>query len=68
MAKYVATKDCYGFRLRSWKKGETVDVKEGERAPSQFTLIKEAGKPPADTPPNDETAEKGKKGRKGKGE
>lgn len=44
MAKYVAVKDCYGFRLRSWKKGEVVDVREGEKPPSQFEPVEKKKK------------------------
>lgn len=39
MAKFVVEKDCYGFRLRSWKKGEIVEVQEGEKPPTQFTPL-----------------------------
>lgn len=34
--KYIAVRDCHGFRGRFWKEGEGVDAEEGEILPRHF--------------------------------
>jgi hypothetical protein len=45
MAKFIATKDTFGFRDSLWKKGDIVEPQEGEKDPlPPFKLVNE-GKP-----------------------
>lgn len=44
MAKFIATKDCFGFRNSFWKKGETVEAKAGEVPPKPFKPVEKPEK------------------------
>lgn len=42
--KYIATKDCFGFRSSFWYKGDVVESKEGETVPAPFKPVEKPAK------------------------
>lgn len=42
--KYIATKDCFGFRNSFWYKNDIVESKEGETVPEPFEPVEKPAK------------------------
>jgi len=39
MPKYEVLRDCYGFQKRYWRRGDIVEIAEGENPPHHFKRL-----------------------------